>query len=300
MKLSTHYYLLFICLFGIATIGFSQQKVTYKAKNFGPAQVLEASIGNTGESFSFQIAEHDMGPNGPWAKEVRRLESQGIAANPEDAPKGYELLLSVSFQNAFKFPIQPEDSVFISVSDFKQGLMERAAFEKDLNTLDKGRIASEKNTLQSKKLSIEEKTRAISAQLQAGQISPQEAMKQIEALTNPLLEEVDAAYATNIAPEEVEEKTNYSIIFMDTHESSQTHVFEGVLHIITFDKNKLVATLSGKHIVECMDVVRKNSPSPEACGQVQSSLSPQLKVLREEQVQLSINTAFERFTDNRN
>ncbi|MEM6893027.1 MAG: hypothetical protein AAF554_05000 [Bacteroidota bacterium] len=300
MKLSTHYHLAFICLFGIVTIGFSQQKVSYKGKNFPPAQVLEASIGNTGESFSFHIAEHDMGPNGPWAKEVRRMESQGIVANPEDAPKGYELFLSVSFQNTFKFPIQPEDSVFISVSDFKQGLMEREAFEKDIKGIDKGRLADEKNTLQSKKLSIEEKTRAISAQLQAGQISPQEAMKQIEALTNPLLEEVETAYATNIAPEEVEEKTNYSIIFMDTHESTQTHVFEGVLHIITFDKNKLIATLSGKHIVECMDVVRKNSPSPEACGQVQSSLSPQLQVLREEQVEVNINSTFESFTDNRN
>lgn len=300
MNFYTKYSTLLVSFLGMVTLGFSQQKVTYKAKSFGPAQVLEASIGNTGESFSFHIAEHDMGPNGPWAKEVRRLESQGIVANPEDAPKGYELFLTVSFQNTFKFPIQPEDSVFISVSDFKQGFLEREAFEKDLKGLDKGRIASEKNTLQSKKLSIEEKTRAISAQLQAGQISPQEAMKQIEALTSPMLEEVETAYATNIAPEEVEEKTNYSIIFMDTHENTQTQVFEGVLHIITFDKNKLVATFSGKHIVECMDVVRKNSPSQEACGQVQSTLSPQLQVLREEKVELNINSTFESFDDNRN
>lgn len=280
------------------TVLHAQQNVTYNGKTFKKAEVAIAQVGRFGESFSFNISEHDMSPNGAWAKQVRRLEKLGKTANPENAPKGYSLHLSVTFKNGFSFPIKPTDSVVISLSNIKYKLDENKFTENEINKIDIQKIEGEKEDFTSKKESMEAKGREIAQLMQDGKITPEEAMKRIEALTKPFIEEIEKSDMYNVSPEDYKESSHYDILFGDSIENIEAIPFEGMLHIVEFNKNKLVAYIKGTHIVECTDVARQNSPSGE-CKQVTSTLDPRLKVLKEEPVYLSINSTFNEFRDNR-
>jgi len=286
-----------ICL--LAKMALAQQDVTYNNKNFKTSEVVKGAIGNTGKYLSFYIAEHDMSPNGPWAQEVKRLESLGQQANPKDAPKGLFLSLSINFENKIPFPIKPTDSIVVSLSGLKKDLAERAITDKEINAVDENKIDAEMNDFQNKKVSVEAEVKKIAKLMQEGKISPDEAMKQIESLTKPLTEEIDKSYSQNLEFTNHEDKSQYSIGFADTNENIRTTIATGNLYIVEFNENKLIAYITGESIVECTDLERKNSPS-KICEQVNSKLIPGFKVLKEEKVYLTINCTFNEFQDNRN
>ncbi|MEM6514713.1 MAG: ANTAR domain-containing protein [Bacteroidota bacterium] len=273
----------------------AQFNVTYDGKTFKNPEVVKADIGNTMESFSLVIDEHDMSPNGPWAKEVRRLEKLGKRANPDDAPKGLSLILEVSFKNRFKFPIVPEDSVYVSVSNLRIGMAEYDSTSKQLNEIDGEQLKSEGETLAAKKLTVEEETKKIAKLMQEGKISPDEAFKRIEKLSQPLLEAVEQSSVSNITFEEQEEQNHYSIYFMDSNLDLEANAIDGTLHIIEFNQNKLVANFRGKHFVECTDVKRSNDKS-SPCHKP-SKLYPGVSIYEEGDLFFSINSSFKEFNN---
>ncbi|MGB5982020.1 MAG: hypothetical protein WBG46_07715 [Nonlabens sp.] len=277
------------------TILHAQQNVTYGNKTLEPSQVLKTSIGNRGETFSFYISEHDMSPNGPWAKEVKRLQSLGKQVDPNDAPKGLSLHLSVYLKNGIPFPIKPEDSIVVSLSNIKKQRAENDYNEMQISKIDKQKSQKEGESL---KASIEQEMKVLLKQMQEGKITPDEFANKLEALSKPVLNEIDNLEIMNHQIEEQEDQSYYDIVFFDTVDNIEANVLEGNLHIVEFNKNKLVAYIKGKHIVECTDVTRMNSPS-RICKQVDSQLYPGLQVLKEGNVYLSIDSNFKEFQDNR-
>lgn len=283
----------------ITTFSFAQQKVVYNSKAFKNSEVVKATIGNRGETMSFEISEHDMSPKGSWAKEVRRLESLGKIADPSKAPKGLSLILSVDFKRKFPFPIKPTDSIVIRMSDLKSNLLERSHQNKELAKVDDKGAKNEAKSLHSQKINIEAESRKIAKLMQQGKISPNEAMKRIEKLTKPILQQVDNSKNINQKVKEYKEPSIYGITFSNTITNNEAKIVTGNLHIVEFTKNKLVAYISGEHIVECADVVRKNTTKKD-CKKVASKHIPGHKVYKEEQVYLIINSTFNEFFDDRN
>lgn len=288
----------FVVLSLFTNLTFAQKDVTYNNKSFKTSEVVRGAIGNTGKYLSFAIYEHDMSPNGPWAQEVKRLESLGLQPNPKDAPRGLFLNLSIDFENKIPFPIKPTDNIVVSLSSLKKHLVERAITEKKLNALNQNKIDAERNDFKTKKVSIEAESKEIVKLMQEGKISPDEAMKRIEELTKPLTEEIDKSYSQNQKFTNHKNKSHYSISFADTNENIRAEIVTGNLHIVEFNENRLIAYITGDSIVECTDVERSNSPT-KVCEQVNSKLIPGAKVLKEEKVYLTINCTFNEFQDNR-
>lgn len=259
------------------------------------SEVLKASVGTYGDSFSFEISEHDMSPNGPWAKKVKRLEAMGKIVNPADAPKGLFLSLEVNFKNKFKFPIEPKDSVVLSLSTLKQNLLEKDFQDQQISGIDGGKMKSDANPLNQKKKSVEAEAKRISKLMMEGKMSPEEAGRKLEALANSMTAQTNAALAPVENLEEFKERSNYSLNFLDTNENIEADIFSGSLHIVEFNKKRLVAYIKGVQIVKCIDVKRQNDEN-SGCHKP-SKFLPGLDVFDESEVYISINTRFKQFDD---
>ncbi|GAB5564709.1 MAG: hypothetical protein Wins2KO_17720 [Winogradskyella sp.] len=280
-------------------IGIAQQNVTYNGKTLKPAEVIETQIGNTGETFSFYISEIDMSPYGDWAKRLDELRRKGKEPSADERPRPLSLQLSVDFKRRFKFPITPEDSVYISFSHIKEGIEENEFNEIEISKMNKAMENNDVSSLKTQKVDIEKEAQNIAKLMQEGKISPEEALKKIEALTKPMMDELDNIPMMN--QESSEYKNNrptYSILFGDSPSDTESWPFEGTLHIETFNANRLVAYFKGRHYVECTDVKRANDLS-KPCEKVETGLYPEHKVLRIEAVYLKIDTKFKDFLDNR-
>lgn len=289
---------LFTFCIQIAT--YAQQDVTYNGKTFKQAEVIDVQIGNSGETFSFYISEIDMSPYGDWAKRLDALRQQGKEPHPDEIPRPLSLQLSVDFKRTFKFPITPEDSVYVSFSFVKEGIEENNFNTGEINKMNASMANTDISGLKDQKVSVEQEAQRISKLMQEGKLSPDEAMKQIEALTKPMIEKLDSSAMMNQETSEYENsKPTYSLLFGDSPNNSESTPFEGTLHILTFNSKRLVAYFSGVHYVECTDVTRANDAS-KPCEKVETGLYPDHKVLRIENVSIKIDTAFKSFLDNRN
>ena len=131
-------------------------------------------------------------------------------------------------------------------------------------------------------------------------MSPEEAMMQIDQLTQGIDQMMEESPVLNMEVEEVQDRDQYWITFIDTH-TMQTHqVFSGTLNIHTFNENEFVATLSGQEMVECLGKRASTSAeNEEECGSTNFSLIPGMKILKEGPAKLSINAKIERFDDHR-
>ena len=277
----------------------AQQKVIYNGKIFKTAEVLESQIGDSGETFSFYISEIDTGPNGNWAKRLDKLRSQGKEPHPDDIPKPLSLHLSIDFKKAFKFPITPEDSVFVNFSYAKEGVLEGKF---NIEKMDKMKLSisnKDFDGLKNDKISVEEETRKISKLLQEGKISPDEAMKKIDALTKPMMDKLDnSAFMNQKTTEFKDNRPTYSMLFGDILNKTEGTPYEGNLHIIEFNTKRLIACFKGIHYVECTDVAKANNAT-KPCEKVETGLYPEHKVLRIEDISIIINAEFLNFYDNR-
>jgi len=284
-----------LILFASNTL-YAQQKVTYNGKTFKKPEVVEADIGRFGESFGLRFSEIDMYPGGSWAKEKKRLEDMGKVIKPSDIPDNKVLLFSVEFNHKFKFPIKPSDSVYVSLSDVMETIQEHDFNDNERSKMDMDKITSEGESMKAKQEVINKEMAILSKKMKEGKISPMEFAEKIEALNKPLIEEVDNSYAMSIESETYEEPPNYSFFYSDSGESIEADVINGTLHIVEFNKDRLVAYIKGKHIVKCAGT--KNTASRNC--KKPSNLMPGYEVLDEGEVYISINTTFNEFIDNRN
>ncbi len=291
--------LIFVAIFILTAIVSAQQHVTYNDQKFQPAEVIEAQIGFRGETFSLSISEIDMSPNGDWAKKILELQRQGKRYNPEEAPQPLSLLLSVDFKRKFKFPITEEDSVYINVSYVKESILENEFNEEEVNKMNSAVSKTDISGLKSDKKSVEEEVKKISKLMQEGKLSPDEAMKKIEALTQPMLHKLENSAIMNQETEEFKEnRSTYNILFGDSAGNTESTPYKGTLHIIEFNSKRLRANFKGIHFVECTDVARANDNS-KPCEKVETGLYPGHKVLNVEAVTIVIDTHFASFRDNR-
>ncbi|MFD2588896.1 hypothetical protein ACFSQJ_18365 [Croceitalea marina] len=279
---------------------YAQQNVSYNGKTFKPAEVIETQIGNTGETFSLYISEIDMSPNGAWAKRLNALRRLGKEPHPDERPRPLSLNLSVDFKRAFKFPITPKDSVYVSFSSIKEGIEEESFNKVEMNKMNVSMANTDISGLKDQKVAIEQEAQRISKLMQEGKLSPDEAMKQIEALTQPMIDKLDSSAMMNQETSEYKNnKPTYSLLFGDSPSNAQSTPYEGTLHIVEFNSKRLVAYFTGVHYVECTDVSRANDVS-KPCEKVETGLYPEHKVLRIENTSIKINTVFTDFLDNRN
>lgn len=279
---------------------FAQQEVNYNGKIFKPAEVIETQIGTTGETFSLYISEIDMSPNGDWAKRLEKLRRQGKEPNPDEVPKPLSLDLTIDLKKTFKFPITPQDSVYINFSYVKENIEENIFNKAQIKKMSSSLSNTDVSSFKTQKVSIEEEAQRISKLLQEGKISPDEAIKKIEALTKPMTDKLNTSAIMNQENSEYKNsRSTYSILFVDSTNDTESTPYEGTLHIIEFNSKRLVANFNGVHYVECLDVVRKNNVS-KPCEKEETGLFPGHKVLKKENISIKINTLFKDFSDNRN
>ncbi len=291
--------LIFVAIFILTAIVSAQQHIIYNGQKFQPAEVIEAQIGFRGETFSLSISEIDMSPNGDWAKKILELQRQGKRYSPEDAPQPLSLLLSVDFKRKFKFPITEDDSVYINVSYVKESILENEFNGEGVNKMNSAVSKTDISGLKSDKKSVEEEVKKISKLMQEGKLSPDEAMKKIEALTQPMLNTLENSAIMNQETEEFKEnRSTYSILFGDSVANTESIPYEGTLHIIEFNSKRLRANFKGIHFVECTDVARANDNS-KPCEKVETGLYPKHRVLRTETINIKIDTVIKNFFDNR-
>lgn len=273
-----------IVLLLVFQINYSQNNIQYNGLPFGNCEVLEAQVSE--EKIMINISEINLN-NG--------LEQDGMQTPPCKL-----INLEVTFPKGTPFPITPKDSVAITYTLLQQGFDEYAFNENQLNSIDTNTLNAEGKNLKAKGKSMEEKARAISEKLMNGQITPQEAEKQLMALTNPMLNEIDESAIANLEMDEFDEKTNFSLVFMDTAQQMESQVYSGILRINTFNNTVFDATLEGVEITQCFE--RRIASAAEArdiCKQKQSAYLPDTKVLSEGNVKSTIRFSIEEFIDNR-
>jgi hypothetical protein len=293
---STATFIFLVCFLFVQQV-WSQQTVRYGEKTFGDCETIEALIGTYGETFTIYIAEHELRP-GYGGKYERSGGSIAGGDFIENMPKGYDIGIEVFFANGVKFPIRPEDEMEIDLSRIVNGLGDHNQLSDQIDKVDKGAMESEAKALTTKKLSAEEQARLIAEQLQQGKITPDEAMKKMEAIQNEMLAAVDNSGLANVSFEEPEERSNYSIQFMDTKEQILARPLTGKLRIIRFDENVFEASFTGQHHVKCRERRAAVSPEEEAkCGSLKSKILPDTKVLEEGAVNFSINVNLKKFED---
>ena len=291
--------LIFVAIFILTAIVSAQQHIIYNGQKFQPAEVIEAQVGGSGETFSLSISEIDISPNGDWAKRLDELRRQGKEPSAEERPKPRSLQLSVDFKRKFKFPITEDDSVSINFSYVKERILENQFNEEEVNKMNSAGSKTDISGLRSDKKSVEEEVKKISKLMQEGKLSPDEAMKKIEALTQPMLNTLENSAIMNQETEEFKEnRSTYSILFGDSAGNTESTPYEGILYIIEFNSKRLRAYFKGTHFVECTDVARANDNS-KPCEKVETGLYPEHRVLRTEAINIKIDTVIKFFFDNR-
>ncbi|CAL2057526.1 hypothetical protein [Tenacibaculum sp. 190524A05c] len=272
------------------------QQMVYDTKSFGNCETIEANV--SPQKFSLYIAEKELreGHGGKY-----ELSGGDVTvADNVNRPKNLVFLMEVSFKNGLKFPIEEKDSVYINLSNLKKGYDDDMNMRKQIEGKDFKRIENEKQDLETKKKSVQDQVKELTKKFQEGKISPDEFGKKIKELSDPLLKQVENSYSGNVAFIEPEEKTTYSIDFVDTYEQIEGRAFSGILHIKRFNKNEFVASFKGVQMVECLEKRAATSREEEKkCKENRSNLMKEFYVLREGDVKGNINVKLKKFNDYR-
>lgn len=272
------------------------QKVIYDAKSFGDCEAVEANI--SPQKFSIYIAQKELREG--YGGKYELSGGDVTVADNVNRPKNLVFLMEVSFKNGFKFPIEEKDSVYVSLSNLKKGYDDDMNMRKQIESKDYNRIEKEKQNLETKKKSVQDQIKELTKKFQAGKISTDEFGAKLQELSDPLLKQVETSYSGNIAFVEPEEKTTYSIDFVNTYEQIESKAFSGILHIKRFNKNEFVASFSGNHMVDCLEKRAATSREEESkCKAKKSYLMKEFYVLREGNVKGNINVKLKKFNDYR-
>lgn len=287
-----------IALVFISQSVIAQQNVNYNNKTFIESETIEAKINRDG--FSVYIAEHELriGENGKY--ELANKNTAALHVYDKKMPKSLSLTIEVTFKNGFKFPIEPKDSVFISLSSEKHGYNYSKKFSKVYASKESELKTATQNS-KSINATFAEKSKALTNQYRAGKISLEEFTEKMTALSNPMIQEIERTEAENtFAFPEEKEATTYSIFYVDGYDLETSLAFNGTLHIERFNKKEFVATFRGDHMVDCLERRAASSREEEKkCKAKKSSLIESKYVLREEAVKGNINVQLKTFEDYR-
>lgn len=293
MKVSKHFFkaLLVVAVLCIAH-NLSAQRIQYGGKNFTNFAVLEGSIGDAGKHLEVYLAEHALPSD--------NANALTAGDNLKGVPDGYYLQLEVSFPDGVKFPILPEDEVLIETSDLEANVAEEANAREQFMEYDQEKVEQETKTLRASSRDVAAKTKEITKKMQSGELSPEEAVKQIQALTQPLSDQVEESTASNLNFEEMEAGATFSIKLLDTKNLTESTIVSGRLFITRFDENTFEALLNGEHVVECMERLAASSAANEArCSGFESGYVKGLRVMSEGTISININVPIKSFNDGR-
>jgi hypothetical protein len=282
-------------VFLLFTHGLTAQaptRVQYGGKSFKSFEVVEGSVGTDGTYLSVYLAEHALASG--------NAESVAAGDNLEGVPDGLYLQLEVSIPEGIKFPILPEHEVLIETSQMQANTEEAEKLEQQYMQYDREQVEEERKIRQANAGDIRKKTMEITKKMQAGEISPEEAVAQIQALTQPMLDELDAAAGANTSMEEPEDQPTYSIKLMDTKNLTSSTIVFGRLTITRFDGEYFEASLNGAHVEECMERLAASSPANEArCRGFESSYVKDMRVMSEGTISVRIRVPIKSFIDGR-
>jgi len=265
----------------------AQNIIKVDSEIFGNCEVIEAQVSD--KSLIVNISEYNMTDFN--FENLPNLDQQALV-----------LSIEVANIRGLSFPISPTDNFKVSLSGLQSRLAENKFQIDQVNNqkINAAKLKEEAEGLNSEKKSVEEQSREISQQLMDGKITPDEAAKRIEALSSGLLAKVENSEELNNETQEFDEKTSYTISFYNLEALEHTRLVDGVLNIKVFNEKEFIAEFKGRSVTECLE--RRSTSSleeKEKCGSVNSTLLPDTKVLREQQIQGSVNITIKRFEDNR-
>lgn len=274
--------LLLTMLLAAHYLALGQLEVHYGGKNFGPSEVIEAQVGNDGQSLSFIVSEIDT--------DVMSIPDSGL-------PEFYQLLVDVDLIESLPFPITAAkgNQLTVALSRIKAQIENDAYVNEQI---DSAAATQEASAAHIDTRSIEERAQEIALKMQNGELSYEEGSKQIEALSQAALEQVEAIETPEIT--DLPERSTFEVVYFDTRLNTRSTVISGRLRIIEFTETSFIAELNGQQMVECLEV--RSAAAPEnatECSQATSSLLPDVTVLSEGPVSMRIKVRLKRFTDNR-
>ncbi|MEO0788515.1 MAG: hypothetical protein AAFY36_07640 [Bacteroidota bacterium] len=266
----------------------AQVNVNYGSASFGACEVVEAAIGNSGQTLFLDISEIDG-------------DNPELLSENTERPEFYHLLLEVELPAGLPFPItsELENEVTVSLSGLSAGLQENAFLESQLEARDFESQRAARAAATHSTATLEERMREVAMKMATGELSPEEGGRQIEALSQQA-ESIISSVPGVPDFEEMEDRANYSIIFYDHKENIAYQPFEGQLHISRFTETEFVATYTGTHVAQCQEVRQINaSDNADECNQLRSSILPETMVYAEGPVSLSIQVKLKEFNDYR-
>ncbi|WCO01993.1 hypothetical protein [Psychroserpens ponticola] len=278
-------YLVGIFFFGITISMAAQQHVSYDGvKMNSNLEISEAQISK--EKIMLVLHEIDM--------------TKHQTDNCEDCPTSKSLILDVDFTRSFKFPITEDDSVYVRVTHLQKNLAEHKHNLSQVNTMNASRNRSEENQLKNQADVIKVKGQEIAKLMQEGKLSPEEAQKQLLALSEPYLNKLDHSAIANTEAEEFQNNSNFSIVFYNDDTKTESQPYSGYLYIKTFNEERFVAEFRGIHIEQCVEKRVVSSEEEKAkCSSIQSQYLPETKVLHEGSGTMTLNVAIKEFQNNR-
>jgi hypothetical protein len=271
----------------VTAITFSQQNIVINGTQFkSNLEIAEAQISK--ETIMLRFYEID------------KFNPKHEMDNCTECPDGKSLDMDIEFNRGFKFPIVETDSVFIRLSNLQQGLTE---YNHNLGQLEKvknGVSKTETNQLRNNAEAIKAKGMEIAKLMQEGKISPQEAEKQLLALTQSFNEDFDNSSVANIETEEYKEKATYAFNFYNNDTLSETQGFSGYLWIKEFNKDRFVAVFRGELIEQCVEKrAAKSVEEEKKCKAMKSQYLPETGVLSEGSGDMTIIVNIKDFMNNR-
>lgn len=279
------HYTVLACL--VLMSGFSQNSVSYNSSIFNSnLEVVDAQI--SAETISLVIYEID------------KSDPKYLTDNCSECPDGKSIVMDIDFTRGFKFPITEEDSVYVRLTLLKKNLNENAHNQAQVNQMNNSRNHSEEAQLKNDAESIKLKGQEIATLMQEGKITPAEAEKQLMALTQPYLDDLDNSTTANIEGEEFMKKANFAIWYYNDKLLTTSESFSGYLYIKEFNEQRFVAEFRGVDVERCVE--KRIASSKEAaakCSAVISQYLPETKLYREGAASLSIDVAISEFLNNR-
>ncbi len=220
--------------------------------------------------------------------------------NCEDCPTTKSLLLDVDFKRGFGFPITEKDSVYLRFTTLQQNLSENKHNQSVVNAIETSRNQSEEIALKNQASTIQEKGKQIAKLMQEAKISPEEAQKQLLALTDSYQNNLGNSSIAKTEPEEFQDKAEFSFTFYNDDSNTKTEAFSGYLYIKEFSEDHFVAEFRGINIEQCVEKRSASSEEENAnCTSVESKYLPDTKLLQEGTGTLLINVLIKDFLNNR-
>lgn len=274
-----HYLLLTIFL---SQFSILHSQITFGNKSFGTCEIVEAQLGNDGLSMSFE------------ASEVNTLTM--VIGDDGSTPDFYQLLLNIVLTEPIPFPITASrgNQVSIPLSNIRAGLDEEAFMRSQVQSM--GSVSAPQMSMDP--AALEAKMKDIAMKMQSGEITMEEGSKQIEALSNQALQEIETMEIPEF--EEMESRSTYALALFDTRDQTMSTAFDGTFVIETFTETEFVASFNGMQMVECREKrVVISEEEKTKCRKVRSSILPDSYVLEESPVRVKINARLKSFLDNR-